>query len=208
MLLARSRAGSGHLWPEVGQNQGVSGLLLRGNIMYALRYEKKQASRGKDLHVSQKHEPKPPPVRYRLSVPAADTTVNDWLAEQDNQSASIRAVIREFIERNGFIDPTCRPVSQLPRRGRPPGQTGYDAEGEDRQGEPDGEVDLSAYEGSGGHEETSLGLALAHASGRAAEGQQQVAQAERDKVADQPVDGAPGDEPASMDDIFSTGRNR
>lgn len=61
------------------------------------------------------------PQRFRVSVPAADEAVLAWMALQDNQSLSMRMLIRENIERNGYIDVVNRPVVQLPKRGRPLG---------------------------------------------------------------------------------------
>lgn len=58
--------------------------------------------------------------RYRFSVPVRDESVERWIAEQSTLSHSLRQIIREAIERDGFVDVTCRPVKQLPRRGRPP----------------------------------------------------------------------------------------
>lgn len=60
--------------------------------------------------------------RYRFTVPPADTSVQQWIETQDNLSASLRTIIRESIERDGYVDATCKPVEQLPRRGRPVGQ--------------------------------------------------------------------------------------
>lgn len=57
--------------------------------------------------------------RYRLQVPAADESVQKWLAEQLNISTSLRQLIREDIQRNGYTDVTCRAVEQGPKRGRP-----------------------------------------------------------------------------------------
>ena len=62
-----------------------------------------------------------PPHRTRLSVPAADVSTIRWLGAQDNVSASIRALIRQHIAIEGYTDPTCSPVEQQPRRGRPKG---------------------------------------------------------------------------------------
>lgn len=59
--------------------------------------------------------------RYRFTVPPADTSVQQWIETQDNLSASLRTIIRESIERDGYVDATCKPVEQLPRRGRPVG---------------------------------------------------------------------------------------
>ena len=64
---------------------------------------------------------KPPPQRFRLSVPAADEAVLEWMNLQDNPSLSIRMLIRESIERLGYVDVINRPGSQLPTRERPVG---------------------------------------------------------------------------------------
>lgn len=60
------------------------------------------------------------PRRLRWSVPAADASTNDWLDLQENISRSIQLLIRESIQRDGYIDVVNRPIDQLPRRGRPP----------------------------------------------------------------------------------------
>lgn len=57
--------------------------------------------------------------RYRLQVPAADESVQRWLAEQLNISSSLRQLIRDDIQRNGYTDVTCRAVEQGAKRGRP-----------------------------------------------------------------------------------------
>ena len=61
---------------------------------------------------------KPQPHRFRVSVPAADEAVVAWMELQDNPSLSVRMLIRESIERQGYVDIVNRPVSQLPRRSR------------------------------------------------------------------------------------------
>ncbi|MDL5199633.1 hypothetical protein [Streptomyces sp. ALI-76-A] len=58
--------------------------------------------------------------KVRWTVPAADTSVIEWLNEQADISQSIRLLIRESIQRDGYIDVFYKPVDQLPRRGRPP----------------------------------------------------------------------------------------
>ncbi len=58
--------------------------------------------------------------RFRLTVPAEDVSVLRWIEAQQNQSYSIRQLIRDAIRRNGYADVTCSEVEQLPRRGRPP----------------------------------------------------------------------------------------
>lgn len=60
------------------------------------------------------------PKRFRISVPEADTSVLEWIGKQQNLSYSIRQLIRDYIEREGYTDATCAAVQQLPRRGRPP----------------------------------------------------------------------------------------
>ena len=62
---------------------------------------------------------RPQPHRYRVNVPQADEAVIAWMAVQDNTSQSLRLLIRENIERHGYIDVMNRPVDQLPKRGRP-----------------------------------------------------------------------------------------
>ena len=59
-------------------------------------------------------------VRYRLNVPVADDSTQKWMAAQTCPSISIRQLIRQAIERDGYADAMCSSVEQLPRRGRPP----------------------------------------------------------------------------------------
>ena len=58
------------------------------------------------------------PRRLRWSVPAADVSVNQWLDLQENISGSLRLLIRESIERDGYIDVVNKPVEQLLRPGQ------------------------------------------------------------------------------------------
>lgn len=67
--------------------------------------------------------PRPTPKRFRVSVPDTDESVLAWIGAQSDLSNSVRALIRESIERNGYRDATCYPVVQQPRRGRPPKNT-------------------------------------------------------------------------------------
>lgn len=60
------------------------------------------------------------PRKVRWTVPAADTSVIEWLNEQADISQSLRQLIRESIQRDGYIDVFYKPVEQLPCRGRPP----------------------------------------------------------------------------------------
>lgn len=64
--------------------------------------------------------PRPTPKRFRVSVPETDESVLAWIGAQSDLSNSVRALIRESVERNGYRDATCYPVQQQPRRGRPP----------------------------------------------------------------------------------------
>lgn len=59
------------------------------------------------------------PKRFRLTIPAADVSVLQWMEAQQNVSYSIRQLIRDAIRRNGYTDITCSEVEQLPKRGRP-----------------------------------------------------------------------------------------
>lgn len=55
----------------------------------------------------------------RWSVSNADESTIAWVERQDDLSASLRLLVRESIQRDGYIDVVNRPVGQLPRRGRP-----------------------------------------------------------------------------------------
>lgn len=81
------------------------------------------------------------PKRYRLTVPAQDTSVQDWIAAQLNISASIRQLIRKDIQSNGYTDVTCRQVEQGAKRGRP-----SNAELERRETESQNEPPVNSYE--------------------------------------------------------------
>ncbi|PUB32529.1 hypothetical protein C8K30_1011055 [Promicromonospora sp. AC04] len=58
------------------------------------------------------------PRKVRWTVPAVDTSVIAWLDAQENISQSVRLLIREAIQRDGYIDVVYKPVEQLPRRDR------------------------------------------------------------------------------------------
>lgn len=73
---------------------------------------------------------KPQPHRFRVNVPAADEAVLVWMNLQDNPSLSVRMLIRESIERLGYVDVFNRPVAQLPTRARPVGPEGESTETE------------------------------------------------------------------------------
>lgn len=104
---------------------------------------------------------RPKPERFRVSVPAADEAVLAWIGMQDNHSQSIRMLIRESIERHGYIDVVNRPVAQLPKRGRP--ATQGDDSARMQSGEPAAspsattELDLSEQQRA---EPELLGIAL------------------------------------------------
>ena len=58
--------------------------------------------------------------RYvKLSIPLNDTSVLAWLQNQNNMSDSVRQLIRDEIERNGYDDMFCREVIPGAKRGRP-----------------------------------------------------------------------------------------
>ena len=57
--------------------------------------------------------------RLRFSVPVEDVSVLEWIAYQANMSASIRALIKDEIRRNGITDATCSVVEQKRPVGRP-----------------------------------------------------------------------------------------
>lgn len=67
------------------------------------------------------------PRKLRWTVPAVDVSVIEWLDTQYDVSQSLRALIRESIERDGIIDVFYKPVEKQPRRGRPPGSGSTDS---------------------------------------------------------------------------------
>ena len=84
------------------------------------------------------------PHRKTFSIPKADESTLAWCDAQDDASLSLRLLVREEIQKNGYTDTANRPVEQLPRRGRPPKTEvaedygGYDTEqDEDRSAEDD-----------------------------------------------------------------------
>lgn len=56
--------------------------------------------------------------RHRLSIPQSDTTTLEWLKAQSSMSASIRFLIREYVSKCGYTDPTCLRVEQEVKRPR------------------------------------------------------------------------------------------
>ncbi|MEO3931406.1 hypothetical protein WMO79_01145 [Micrococcaceae bacterium Sec7.4] len=77
------------------------------------------ASQGKAAARAAEEAVRPQPQRFRVNVPAADEAVLAWMEAQYNHSLSVRLLIRESIERHGYVDAMNRPVEQLPKRGRP-----------------------------------------------------------------------------------------
>jgi hypothetical protein len=77
--------------------------------------------------------------RKRISIPKADDSVLAWWDVQKDAALSVRLLIRNEIERNGYTDAAYRPVAQLPRRGRPPGV------GVDGVEDADGAEDIGSY---------------------------------------------------------------
>lgn len=48
--------------------------------------------------------------KVQITVPAADTSVTEWLDLQFSASESVRRLIREAVAREGFVDVANRPV--------------------------------------------------------------------------------------------------
>lgn len=69
-----------------------------------------------------KSQPEESSERKRLSIPKVDASTLEWWNVQHDPGLSVRMLIRAEIERNGLSDVVYRPVTQQPRRGRPPGQ--------------------------------------------------------------------------------------
>jgi hypothetical protein len=98
---------------------------------------------------------KPQPHRFRMSVPAADEAVLVWMNLQDNPSLSIRMLIRESIERLGYVDVVNRPVAKLPTRGRP---VGPEEESTERNAEAAGAPAASVQQVASPAASANLGL--------------------------------------------------
>lgn len=62
----------------------------------------------------------PVSVRKRISIPRVDESTLAWWELQQDAGVSIRMLIRAEIQRNGMTDVVNVPVTQQPRRGRPP----------------------------------------------------------------------------------------
>lgn len=54
-------------------------------------------------------------IRYRFSVPEQDAAVHEWIKNQLNVSMSLRMLIKEDVNKNGYSDVTCRVVREIPR---------------------------------------------------------------------------------------------
>ena len=79
------------------------------------------------------------PRRLRVSIPMADVSANKWLDEQESISRSLRVLIRESIQRDGYIDVVNYPIGQLQApRTEPKPETQPDARPEpEPEPEPD-----------------------------------------------------------------------
>lgn len=62
--------------------------------------------------------------RLKWTIPKSDTSTQAWVEQQDSVSRSLQTLVRESIQRDGYVDVVNRPVEQLPRRGRPPSTPG------------------------------------------------------------------------------------
>ncbi|MCA4131993.1 hypothetical protein [Arthrobacter sp. M4] len=104
------------------------------------------------------------PRRLRWSVPRADESTNRWLDEQYDISRSLQLLIRESIQRDGYIDVVNRPVEQLPRRGRPPQGEQDPGPGEAHEGEERGDAGRdgseSQHESRESRDETAVPVAV------------------------------------------------
>lgn len=69
-----------------------------------------QSAQNVNIHIdtTASEKPKQKQIRYRFSVPNRDKDILDWVAYQNNVSASIRRIIRESIIREGISEVTCR----------------------------------------------------------------------------------------------------
>lgn len=50
-----------------------------------------------------------PSRRFRISVPEKDEDVIAWFEEQEEISASIRVLVKNFVKKEGVVDVMCRP---------------------------------------------------------------------------------------------------
>lgn len=71
--------------------------------------------------------------RKRISIPKADESVLKWWESQHDVGLSVRMLIRNEIERSGYVDVAFQPVTQLPRRGR---RSGSDESDDTEPGTP------------------------------------------------------------------------
>lgn len=131
--------------------------------------------------------PRHEPLRRRISIPQVDTSTQRWWEAQDDPSVSIRLLIREEIEKNGYVDKLNHPVEQQPRRGRPPA-------GAERQDvEPDDDVQ-PAQSGSEPEQPSRTAVTSASAS----------TSTNRASAAMDPAPADDADDAASTDDTDST----
>lgn len=72
------------------------------------------------VNINVKTQPqKPKSTRFRFSVPELDNDVITWINTQSHLSNSLRRIIRESINTDGFMDVTCRPERTAPCNGYP-----------------------------------------------------------------------------------------
>lgn len=151
---------------------------------------------------------KPEPIRKRLTIPQVNESVLAWFELQDDASASMRLLIQESIQRDGYIDIINRPVGQLPRRGRPP------AEGVGPSGPVLTELAIDAGEDDEGIEDPEESATEQEESAAAQPTQEapakQVEKTEPEKPADSPATKTQKNEPAAepeLEDIFGSMRD-
>ncbi len=139
--------------------------------------------------------------RKRVSLPRADQSVLAWWDAQDDPSLSVRLLIRNEIERNGYIDVACTPVTQQPRRGRRPADHSQDTDEQDFGAEESGSAAATS-------EETGAPAASLRRAAKAPEAEQQKPEPERadepDVFDQQPSQSArPVGDFSSIDDLMN-----
>lgn len=60
-----------------------------------------------------------PNITYRISVPAEDTDVVEWMNKQYSISTSMRQLIKMFVQEYGMRDVFCMEVPRGEKLGRP-----------------------------------------------------------------------------------------
>lgn len=163
---------------------------------------------------------KPEPIRKRLTIPGVNRSVLTWFELQDDASASVRHLIQESIQRDGYIDVINRPVEQQPRRGRPPAESTQPPAGPtlgqltDSGLDPEQAAEVMKIYTAGDHDHESV----SEQQQTAAESGANLAPAEHDETDHEPQTTAEqqADEPATtnetpaepeLDDIFGSMRD-